>query len=110
MGVNYIYVICEEVNPELVKIGFSMHPDKRVRELQTASPKPLTLFHKEEVQDLNARALERVIHRTLAHKRKNGEWFAMSPEDAVFEIKHALMKHGDNENLSRSLKNGTVIL
>lgn len=110
MGVKYIYVIKESDSTEIVKIGFSGNPERRLKQLQTGHPKPLDLYHKEEVNPGLVKALERVIHRTLAHKRKNGEWFALSPEDAVFEIQHALMKHGENEQLAMHLRNGTVIL
>jgi hypothetical protein len=110
MGQQYIYVICERADAKLVKIGFSKAPERRVGQLQTGHPAPLVLYHKEAVNNDLVRALEKVIHRTLAHKRKGGEWFALTPEDAVFEIQHALMKHGDNLNLHTMLRNGTVIL
>ena len=110
MGAKYIYVIKEEDTTDIVKIGFSGNPEKRLKQLQTGHPRTLELFHKEEVNPALVKPLERVIHRTLAHKRRNGEWFALTPSDAVFEIQHALMKHGDNDKLAMHLRNGTVIL
>ena len=37
------------------------------------------------------RAAEKKIHRTLAHKRKKGEWFDILPEDAKLELEHLQM-------------------
>ena len=104
---KYLYVICE-ANTAPVKIGFSADPDKRLKQLQTGHPVQLTLFHKEEVAAVQVRGLEKAIHNQLRHKRQQGEWFALSPEDAVFEIKHALIRYGDIENLSARLRSRTI--
>jgi hypothetical protein len=108
---QYLYVICEADRTPLtpVKIGFSATPEKRVGQLQTAHyGGKLILFHKEEVDDLQVRALERIIHKTLRHLKKSGEWFQISPEDAVLEIKHAIIRFGDVENLHFQLNAGTI--
>lgn len=104
---HYLYVICEsETAP--VKIGFSADPNKRLRQLQTGHPAPLTLYHKEEVRKDQVRGLEKAIHKELSHRRKQGEWFSLSPEEAVSEIRHALIRYGDVENLSMKLRAGTA--
>lgn len=104
---NYIYIICEKADEtKPLKIGFSADPDKRLRQLQTGQSSSLMLFHKEEVPTEQVKALEKVIHRLLRHKKVRGEWFNISPEDAVAEIKHALIRYGDIPNLAERLRNG----
>lgn len=57
-----------------VKIGFSKHPEKRVRQLQTGTSDRLIL-HALEPGD---RKLERKRHSEFSDHRKIGEWFICS--------------------------------
>lgn len=107
---KFIYVICEGKDAESVKIGFSVDPDKRVRQLQTGHAASLMVFYREAVEADKVRALERVVHRLLSHRRQKGEWFSLNPTDAVLEIKHAVMRYGDEENLSIRISGGTLAL
>jgi hypothetical protein len=109
MDSKFIYVIGEKTdeNPT-IKIGFSGDPAKRLRQLQTAHPRPLVLFHSEAVQSDKVRALESIIHKTLNHCRTKGEWFSLAPNDAVAEVRHAVIRYGDIENLSFRLRSGTI--
>ena len=108
MPTQYIYVICEGSDSEIVKIGFSRDPDKRLKQLQTGHSAPLVLFHKEEVHDEKVRALERVIHRTLSHKKAIGEWFNLAPQDAVAEVRHAIIRYGEVDNLAHRVRSRTL--
>lgn len=108
MDQHYIYVICANTESNLVKIGFSAQPEKRLKQLQTGQGIALVLFHKEEVPTESVRALERLIHKELRHKKSLGEWFSISPDDAVLEIKHALMRYGDLPNLSARIRARTI--
>lgn len=107
---KFLYVICEGKDAQSVKIGFSVDPDKRVRQLQTGHASPLVVFYKEEIEAEKVRPLERIVHRLLSHRRQKGEWFSLNPADAVLEIKHAVMRYGDVENLSTRLGGGTLVL
>jgi len=100
---SYIYVICEK-DKSPVKIGFSVDPHKRLKQLQTGHPSILTLHHFEEVEDGSVKVLERIIHKENKHNRVSGEWFNLTPEEAIFEIKHAIMRYGDVENLHSRYK------
>ena len=104
---EFIYVICEAQDPTCVKIGLSRDPDRRVRQLQTGWSQPLVVFHREEIPDGKVRGLEKLIHRLLAHLRLQGEWFELTPEAAVLEVRHALMRYGDEEDVSLRLRGGT---
>jgi hypothetical protein len=106
---QYIYVICEKSegsNP--VKIGLSQDPEKRLKQLQTGHSAPLVLFHKEEIENKNAPSLERIIHRTLSQHRTSGEWFALTPQDAVAEVKHAIIRYGDVDDLAIRVRSRTI--
>lgn len=107
---KFIYVICEGKDADSVKIGFSENPDKRVRQLQTGHASPLVVFFKEEIEAGKVRALEKIIHRLLSHHRQKGEWFSLAPCDAVLEIKHAVMRYGDVEDLFGRMSGGTLVL
>lgn len=103
---TYLYVICEADQPEVVKIGFSIDPARRVKQLQTGHANTLHVFHKEAVETTKVKPIERIIHKTLAHHKRKGEWFGISPDDAVLEIKHALIRYGDVDDLSAHIRGG----
>jgi hypothetical protein len=107
---SFIYVICEGLDAEVSKIGISKNPDRRVRQLQTGHPLPLVVAHREEVDDKKVKGLERLIHRQLTHLRLKGEWFSLSPADAILEVKHALIRYGDQEEVCLRLNGGTFQL
>lgn len=107
---KFIYVICEGKDATSVKIGFSADPDKRVRQLQTGHASPLVVFYREEVEAAKVRPLEKIVHRLLSHRRQKGEWFSLDPANAVLEIKHAVMRYGDIDDLSTLVTGGTMVL
>ena len=65
---GYIYFI--EAG-DMVKIGYSTHPNKRFKDLQIASPVPLTINYLIPGDP----DLERRLHEQFAHLRSHGEWF-----------------------------------
>lgn len=72
----------------LTKIGISDDPSARLRTIQGASGIRLSLVHSsDKTQD--ARAIEAAAHKLLAEKRRTGEWFDVSPEDAVEALAEA---------------------
>jgi hypothetical protein len=75
-----------------VKIGFSKDPVRRVRQLQTGQPVDLVVHYSEPVTTKKARFVEKAVHRTLAPKALRGEWFAISVEDAILEVKYGIMR------------------
>jgi hypothetical protein len=71
-----VYVI---QSGEHCKIGRTHDVRKRVLALQTGSPHPIRLLTVIATED--AMAVEKGLHRRYAHKRRSGEWFALTPED-----------------------------
>lgn len=54
-----------------IKIGWAKDPDKRLRQLQIGTPKPLRLVG----VIAGSQMVERLIHKDLALARLRGEWF-----------------------------------
>lgn len=68
-----VYFILDEVN-NVVKIGVSCNPFKRLSDLQTATHAKLSLL----VVKLGSYQMEGELHRRFADDRINGEWFRFS--------------------------------
>lgn len=69
-----IYVIaCDKDDDQLCKVGIAGSPERRLRQLSTASPHPLRLEYTRRVH--NARRVEAWAHKFFGQWRKNGEWF-----------------------------------
>ena len=77
---GYIYIV---YSIGRYKIGFSITPQKRVRQIQ--SPYPVDLICIIQTDDMLS--LENKLHARFDHARKHGEWFELSDED-IDEIKH----------------------
>jgi hypothetical protein len=73
-----VYVIEHELG--LYKIGISMNPEKRLRELQVGNPFTLTL--RQTANPVNARRVEKHLHDTLSRYHFRGEWFDL-PDDLL---------------------------
>ena len=68
----------------LVKIGKSAHPERRLRELKTGAASKLKLV--ETIYSEDVSGLEKRLHLRYKRRRKNGEWFELSHEEAVEEL------------------------
>lgn len=104
---NYIYVIGTD---EQVKIGFSKQPEKRLKQLQTGNMNKLKLYYKEEIQDSKVRIVEKLIHRDLRSHKKVGEWFNLSPTDAISHLQFAKIRYDSDDKLEYYWKHGLRII
>lgn len=75
------------------KIGFTKDPDKRLKTLQTGNPKKLQIHYKEMISENEVKYIERQIHNELKRKQVSGEWFNISLDDAISEVKYAVMRY-----------------
>lgn len=66
---QFIYFICQ--GEDLIKIGLSQDPEKRLKALQTASSEKLYLRYKLK----GDYALENFLHRLFAPYHIQGEWY-----------------------------------
>lgn len=84
---TYVYIIAKiRGNKPLapVKIGISSNPQKRIAGLQTASPFPLVLLATFFCSSRKmAEIMEAGFHDIHADRRLSGEWFSISPMEAV---------------------------
>lgn len=62
--------------PGRIKVGFTMHPDSRLKQLQSFDMEKLTVIG----IIYGSRALERHIHKLLHGHHQRGEWFNDCPE------------------------------
>jgi hypothetical protein len=83
---GYVYLL--EAENGLFKIGRSKQPKFRISEITKAvAPFEIKEVHKAWYPDCHA--VESALHRRFAKKRKRGEWFALSAEEAREVINHA---------------------
>ena len=84
-------MIGDTVSP--YKIGFTKDPDKRLKTLQTGNPKKLQIHYKENISENEVKYIEGHIHKELKRKQVSGEWFDVSLDDAISEVKYAVMRY-----------------
>lgn len=80
-----LYIVTPD-NKWPCKIGISVHPEKRIRSLQTSVWRPLSVAHCFACAGVKeAKSLERKVHETLTDMSRwlHGEWFDMRPEEAA---------------------------
>lgn len=82
-----VYVIKSAMN--ICKIGISLDPETRLRNLLTAHGLGLEIVHIETVPASRALLIERAAHKMLDKVRSNREWFRVSEEKAIYAIKVA---------------------
>lgn len=68
-----------------IKIGFSNNPYGRIPVIKNASPVPIEFQAIYDVGDMH-KEIERTVHLVLRGHRSNGEWFYISPDEAIDAI------------------------
>lgn len=85
---GFIYVVCENQESGPTKIGLSNSPSKRMPTLQTGNPRKLKMVAKFKCENMTS--FERLMHRHFAEHHLNGEWFDVSPNEAVEAVRNYL--------------------
>lgn len=67
---DHLYFI-QTSNNGMIKIGRSINPEKRLKQLQTGNPFKLKLIHVFEKQGYK----EKILHEELKEFKLKGEWF-----------------------------------
>ena len=71
----------------MVKVGWAVDPVQRMASFQTGSPVRLCLYYTMTVgTKAEARGLETLAHLVLDAKRAHGEWFKVSPQEAIAAV------------------------
>jgi hypothetical protein len=97
-----VYVIGPREGP--LKIGYAADPRSRLSNLQVGQAVELMIHYEEETEASRAKVIEKLIHRQLGHKRIRGEWFDVSVDDAIAEVKYAFIRWDGEENLAALFK------
>ncbi|MCX4967057.1 GIY-YIG nuclease family protein [Streptomyces sp. NBC_00654] len=87
-GDSYVYVI-GSAGSSRVKIGTSVCPEKRLKELQTGNPDRLDVLW----YTPGGRELEAQLHQAFADQRVEGEWFDFGDVQPVGAIPAAVHQH-----------------
>ena len=82
-----VYVIgCE--GSQLVKIGYSEDPTRRIAELGRMSASPVSLLWQSD--PAHGRESEAKLHRMFRAQRRHGEWFDFGEDDPVVIVSEAI--------------------
>jgi hypothetical protein len=84
---GYVYIFRDRLNNNLIKVGFSIHPIARLKQLHTTgTPLPFFLAHAWWVADM--RAAEKIAHVRLQDHRINTrrEFFFIAPPNDFSEF------------------------
>jgi hypothetical protein len=85
----YVYVIAS--GEEVVKIGVAKNTQGRLRGLQTAHSRKLSVMYEVACCDRSeAYAIEGRAHDALRASALEGEWFAVSPGEAMAAVQQAM--------------------
>lgn len=85
---HFVYVIREAGGELACKVGVSADPRSRLLQLQCATWRRLILSAAFLAADSNeAYYLERAVHQALHGLHLNGEWFSVSAERAISEVR-----------------------
>lgn len=79
-NIKYVYLI-QSLETSHYKIGVSIHPEKRLLELNTGNSSKLKLVEKYKSEYANI--IEKTLHNRYGYLRKEGEWFEMSISNEV---------------------------
>ena len=91
----YVYVIGSTEKP--YKIGITGNLEQRLKNLQTGHPYELKIHYIEEIPESQVKLIEQKIHKTIKHKQTHGEWFDISLDDAISEVKFARIRYLKDE-------------
>lgn len=97
-----IYIIGPEGGP--YKIGYAADPKARLVNLQVGQAVDIKLHYQEQTESDKAKVIEKLIHRQLAHKRVRGEWFNVTLDEAIGEVRYAFIRWEDEPALTFRFK------
>jgi len=97
-GPGYIYILVNSTNPNEIKIGLSVDPVRRVKQLHTSgTAKPMYFQYVWEVP--NMKVAEDAAHEIMKGHRVNRrrEFFHLVPEDAALDLETPHLHFGGHE-------------
>lgn len=88
---SVIYVV---TSGDLTKIGITNNADRRLRELGRQVGQPVSLIWKTNCSRDMIYEIELACHAALDEFRVKGEWFKVTPEQAIEAIKSEMAQRG----------------
>lgn len=76
----YVYLIEEAGSGVYCKIGYSKHPRRRLKDLQSTNPRKLKLTLMVAVDPKEVTRIEKALHAKFKRLRVSGEWFYKSSD------------------------------
>lgn len=83
-----VYVIRSESGP--IKIGISKQPKLRLADIVRGQPFSAELIYSMNDDEVRATTIERIAHQLLSEACRRGEWFDITPEEAIEALYVAL--------------------
>ena len=87
-----------------IKIGYSVDPVSRLKELQTGNPLKLSI--RATIQN-GCFKTETGLHEMFEHLRKKGEWFRYT--DELLWFTHAVRKYPEEQNIKTLYMNSQAM-
>lgn len=79
--IGLIYIIGEENDSGLYKIGETKNLKNRIKQLQTGNPNKLVVIDK--FRCINRKIFEKILHKKYESNKKLGEWFEFTDDELV---------------------------
>ena len=107
---KHIYVATHDYT-SLIKIGASATPQERARQIEFFCGADVDMLY-ESVLTPKWRHMELRLHSHFAEQRRHGEWFDLSPEEAIEVIKHLEIEYdeGYTDDILAKFKKPEVIV
>ncbi len=77
--IGLIYIIGEENDSGLYKIGETKNLKNRIKQLQTGNPNKLVVIDK--FRCINHETFEKILHKKYKNNKKQGEWFEFTDDE-----------------------------
>ena len=91
---NFVYIMINRAMPNWVKVGHSINPEKRAKQLTNAGdPYPHEVIYKVAIESEYTQKVEKKAHAILVDYKVNREWFNCATETAKHAIHQASMEY-----------------
>ncbi|PAQ00891.1 GIY-YIG nuclease family protein [Mesorhizobium mediterraneum] len=105
-ALSFVYIVGAASGPQ--KIGVANNPEERRSVLQVASLTDLLAVHQVSMPRKTAFLVERHAHWLLRGRRVRGEWFNVSPQEAIIAVNDGCKAVARGEGHSQRQPGGKV--
>lgn len=76
-----------------MKVGLSVKPERRYKQIQTNCPHEVFLRHAEEIFVYGSEGVEKAAHKILEEHHVRREWYSCPLQEAIEAVKKAISEH-----------------